>query len=221
MENVEKMNRPLKLILCILALSVVLFVFVSADMEFSSKTSLLIAAGTFTAAIISLYIANSNWKRESNRERRTEEKKRILFLSLCNVTMDHYKEAVWSFSRVKQYKAQLQSSLDDSEQSETDRQYQLCDSICRAIEFNKIKFDYVNFNLIIKNLDSLLYLRKEATPILVNLITFVEIIYQQIDLILSSSHNRETVELCRQCDYLMKVLTEVECEIKKFQKMNK
>ncbi len=214
------MSRLLKLVLILVALSGVVAFFVFADMEFSSKTSLLIAAGTFTAASISLYIANSNWKRESDRERHTEEKKRILFLSLCDVTMDHYKEAVWSFGHVKEYKAQLQASLHD-DKTDTEKHYRLCDSICRAIEFNKIKFDYVNFNLIIKNLDSLLYLRKEATPILVNLITFVEIIYQQIDLILSSSHNRETVELCEQCDYLMKVLTEVEREIKNFQELNK
>ncbi|WP_153045665.1 hypothetical protein [Advenella sp. S44] len=215
------MSRLLKLVLIILALAGVVALFVFTDMEFSSKASLLIAVGTFTAAIISLYIANSNWKRESDRERRTEEKKRILFLSLCDVTMDHYKEAVWSFGQVKDYKSQLQASLHESDKNDTENQYRLCDSICRAIELNKIKFDYVNFNLIIKNLDSLLYLRKEATPILVNLITFVKIIYQQIDLILSSSHNRETVELCEQCDYLMKVLTEVEREIENFQALSK
>ena len=215
------MSRPLKSIGCVLVLLLILSFFVFTDIDLSSKTSLLIAVGTFTAAIVSLYIANSSWKRESNREKQTEEKKRILFLSLCEVTMDHYTEAVCSFNNVKKYNARLQSSFDDPDKGDADDQARLCKLICREIEFNKIKFDYVNFDLIIKNLDSLLYLRKEATPILVNLITFVEIIYQQIDLILNSSKNSETQELCKQCNYLMQVLSEVEREIKKFQTLNK
>lgn len=215
------MSRPLKMISGALVPLLILFFFVFSDIDLSSKTSLLIAAGTFTAAIVSLYIANSNWKRESNREKQTEEKKRILFLSLCEVTMNHYTEAVWSFNNVKKYNAKLQASFDDPCKDDSDSQATLCNSICREIEFNKIKFDYVNFDLIIRNLDSLLYLRKEATPILVNLITFVEIIYQQIELILNSSKNSETQELCKQCDYLMQMLSEVEREIKKFQTLNK
>src|SRR5690606_5839760 len=211
----------LKMISGVLVLLLILCFFVFVDIDLSSKTSLLIAAGTFTAAIVSLYIANSNWKRESNKAMQTEEKKRILFLSLCEVTMDHYTEAVWSFNHVKKYSAKLQASLDVPGTCDPDEQVRLCAAICREIEFNKIKFDYVNFDLIIKNLDSLLYLRKEATPILVNLITFVEVIYQQIDLILSSSRNSETQELCKQCDYLMQVLSEVEREIKKFKALNK
>lgn len=215
------MKNKLKLILFVI-LAVALFIlFTFVEIDFSSKTSLLIAAGTFTAAIISLYIANSNWQRETNKEKATEEKKRILFLSLCEVTMDHFKEAVWSFDIAKEYSEELQDLCEKNRNKSTDRKNQVCEFIYREVEFNKIKFDYVNFNLIIRNLDSLLYLRKEATPILVNLITFVEVIYQQIDLILSSSKNREAVEVCNQCDYLMKVLTEVEVEIKKFESLNK
>ncbi|ETF04638.1 hypothetical protein W822_01080 [Advenella kashmirensis W13003] len=215
------MKHKLKLIL-LGTLAVAIFIlFMISDIDFSSKTSLLIAAGTFTAAIISLYIANSNWQRETNREKATEEKKRILFLSLCEVTMDHFTEAVWSFDKVKEYSRELQDLCETNGNNSQDRQRQICDFIYREVEFNKIKFDYVNFNLIIRNLDSLLYLRKEATPTLVNLITFVEVIYQQIDLILSSSKNREAGEVCTQCDYLLKVLTEVEHKIKKFEALNK
>lgn len=121
----------------------------------------------------------------------------------------------------KKYSEELHGLCKDNKSNSTDRQYQVCDFIYREVEFNKIKFDYVNFNLIIRNLDSLLYLSKEATPILVNLITFVEVIYQQIDLVLSSSKNREAAEVCAQCDYLMQVLTEVEQEIKKFEDLHK
>ncbi|MCQ9617205.1 hypothetical protein L1889_11290 [Paenalcaligenes niemegkensis] len=135
--------------------------------------------------------------------------------------MNHYKEAVWSLNKVKEYSVKLQKSSVVKEQNKSDLQLELCDLIYREVEFNKIKFDYVNFNLIIKNLDSLIYLRNEATPILVNLITFVEVIYQQLDLILSSSNKRESVEVCKQCDYLMKVLNEVDKEIKNFQELSK
>ncbi|ETF03602.1 hypothetical protein W822_05855 [Advenella kashmirensis W13003] len=215
------MNRALKAGLIILGFASIICLFTLVDIDFSSKTSLLIAAGTFTAAIISLYIANSNWKRETDKERSTEEKKRILFLSLCDVTMNHYKEAVWSFNNVKNYSQELKESFVGDHVENTDRQLRLCELIYRELEFNKIKFDYVNFNLIIRNLDSLLYLNKEATPVLVNLITFVEIIYQQIALVLSTSQNKEAQEMCRQCDYLMKILDEVEQEIMKFKQINK
>ncbi|MCQ9617206.1 hypothetical protein L1889_11295 [Paenalcaligenes niemegkensis] len=66
-------------VLLALALISLFFLFVFVEIDFSSKTSLLIAAGTFTAAVISLYIANSNWERESRRERVTEEKKEYYF----------------------------------------------------------------------------------------------------------------------------------------------
>lgn len=69
------MIRPLKMISGALVLLLILVFFVFSEIDLSSKTSLLIAAGTFTAAIVSLYIANSNWRRESNREKQTEEKK--------------------------------------------------------------------------------------------------------------------------------------------------
>src|SRR5690606_5729149 len=133
------MNRSFKIILGTLILMLVLSFFVFVNIDLSSKTSLLIADGSFTAAIVSLYIATSNWKRETHREKQTEEKKRILFLSLCEVTMDHYTEAVCSFNNVKKYNAKLQASFDDPDHVDPDCQARLCKSICREIEFNKIK----------------------------------------------------------------------------------
>src|SRR5690606_17219631 len=143
------MTRTLKILLVIFALSIVLSFFIFVEIDFSSKTSLLIATGTFTAAIISLYIANSNWKRETEKDLPIEENKRILFLSLCEVTIDHFKEAIGSFNKVKEYCEQLRLSFDEAKKETSDRQHSLCDFIYREIEFNKIKFDYVNFNLII------------------------------------------------------------------------